>query len=95
MAVPLAASHQLPATPPACRFPRYHPRMRPRVLITDIAWPNLDIERGVLAEIDAELIVAATGSEANHRPYAGIGRGRPVSLRRDSLSLAVGGKGWG
>ena len=29
-----------------------------RVLITDYAWPNLDIERSTLAEIDAELVVA-------------------------------------
>jgi D-3-phosphoglycerate dehydrogenase len=30
-----------------------------KVLLTDYAWPNLDIERATLAEIDAELIVAA------------------------------------
>jgi D-3-phosphoglycerate dehydrogenase / 2-oxoglutarate reductase len=29
-----------------------------KVLLTDYAWPNLDIEREALAEIDAELIVA-------------------------------------
>lgn len=29
-----------------------------RVLLTDYAWANLDIERRILAEIDAELIVA-------------------------------------
>ncbi len=29
-----------------------------KVLLTDYAWPNLDIERRTLAEIDAELIVA-------------------------------------
>ncbi|HLV36399.1 MAG TPA: hypothetical protein VKY59_14835, partial [Spirillospora sp.] len=35
-----------------------------RVLVTDYAWPSLDIERRVLAEIGAELIVAETGAEA-------------------------------
>ncbi len=30
-----------------------------KVLLTDYAWPALDIERRTLAEIDAELIVAA------------------------------------
>lgn len=29
-----------------------------RVLITDYAWPNLDLERQGLAEVDAELVVA-------------------------------------
>ncbi len=29
-----------------------------KVLLTDYAWPNLDIERAVLAEIGAELVVA-------------------------------------
>lgn len=33
------------------------------VLVTDYAWPNLDVERAVLAEADAELLVAETGSE--------------------------------
>jgi D-3-phosphoglycerate dehydrogenase len=33
------------------------------VLVTDYAWPSLDIERGILAELDAELLVAETGSE--------------------------------
>lgn len=33
-------------------MPRYH------VLLTDYAWPDLDIERAALAEINAELIVA-------------------------------------
>src|SRR6185369_11217487 len=31
------------------------------VLVTDYAWPTLDIERSVLAEVDAELLVAETG----------------------------------
>lgn len=35
-----------------------------RVLVTDYAWPSLDIEQHVLAEIGAELIVAETGDEA-------------------------------
>ncbi|MDV6247446.1 C-terminal binding protein [Rhodococcus opacus] len=37
--------------------------MSVRVLVTDYAWPSLDIERGILSEIDAELIVAETGLE--------------------------------
>ena len=33
--------------------------MRPyRVLLTDYAWPDLEIERTILAEYDAELVVA-------------------------------------
>ena len=31
-----------------------------KVLITDYAWPNVDIERSILAEIHAELIVAGS-----------------------------------
>ncbi|MCX6050284.1 MAG: C-terminal binding protein [Chloroflexi bacterium] len=34
------------------------------VLITDYAWPTLEIERGLLAAVDAELIVAQTGEVA-------------------------------
>jgi D-3-phosphoglycerate dehydrogenase len=33
-----------------------------RVLITDYAWPNLDIERSILDEVGAEIVVAPTGS---------------------------------
>jgi D-3-phosphoglycerate dehydrogenase len=33
------------------------------VLVTDYAWPLLDIERKILAEVDAELLVAETGEE--------------------------------
>lgn len=33
------------------------------VLVTDYAWPTLDVERAVLAEADAELLVAQTGDE--------------------------------
>jgi D-3-phosphoglycerate dehydrogenase len=33
-----------------------------RVLVTDHAWPSLEIERSILAEVDAELVVAETGS---------------------------------
>lgn len=33
-----------------------------RVLVTDYAWPNLDIERGILAEVGAELVVAPNGT---------------------------------
>ena len=31
------------------------------VLVTDYAWPSLDIERGILAEVGAELVVAEQG----------------------------------
>lgn len=34
-----------------------------RVLITDTAWPSVEIERRILAEVGAELIVAETGAE--------------------------------
>ncbi len=35
----------------------------PRVLLTDYAWPDLDIERTILSELNAELIVAPDGHE--------------------------------
>ena len=35
-----------------------------KVLLTDYAWPDLDIERAILAEADAELIVADNTDEA-------------------------------
>jgi D-3-phosphoglycerate dehydrogenase / 2-oxoglutarate reductase len=31
------------------------------VLVTDYAWPSLDIERAILADVDAELMAASTG----------------------------------
>jgi len=34
-----------------------------RVLITDYAWPDVEIEQTILAESDAELIVASAGDE--------------------------------
>lgn len=34
-----------------------------KVLITDYAWPTVEIERGILGAIGAELIVAETGAE--------------------------------
>lgn len=34
-----------------------------RVMLTDYAWPELDIERSTLAAVDAELIVAPRGDE--------------------------------
>jgi D-3-phosphoglycerate dehydrogenase / 2-oxoglutarate reductase len=34
-----------------------------RVLITDHAWPSLDIERGILGDLGAEIAVAETASE--------------------------------
>ncbi len=37
---------------------------RPRVLATDIAWPAADVERAVLAEAGATLVVAPTGDVA-------------------------------
>ncbi|ONH28055.1 C-terminal binding protein [Pseudofrankia asymbiotica] len=37
---------------------------RPRVLATDIAWPSADVERAVLAEAGATLVVAPTGDSA-------------------------------
>jgi D-3-phosphoglycerate dehydrogenase len=36
-----------------------------KVLLTDYAWPNLDIERHTLAEIDAELVVAMAQDAAS------------------------------
>jgi D-3-phosphoglycerate dehydrogenase len=41
-----------------------------RVLLTDYAWPDLDIERATLAAIDAELVVAPTQDEATLRQLA-------------------------
>ena len=35
-----------------------------KVLVTDYAWPSLDIERRILAEVGATLLVAETGEEA-------------------------------
>ena len=43
-------------------MPRFH------VLITDYAWPDVEIERRTLAEIDAELIVA----EKSQQDAAGL-----------------------
>jgi D-3-phosphoglycerate dehydrogenase len=36
-------------------------RVTRKVLVTDYAWPSLDIERAILADVDAELIAASTG----------------------------------
>ncbi|MCR9118946.1 MAG: C-terminal binding protein, partial [bacterium] len=36
-----------------------------RVLLTDYAWPELDLERSMLAEVDAELIVAES-TDSDH-----------------------------
>ena len=33
-----------------------------RVLITDYAWPNLDLERAILSEVGAEIVVAPNGT---------------------------------
>src|SRR5262249_53899559 len=35
--------------------------LMPKVLVTDYAWPSLEIERGILGELGAELVVAETG----------------------------------
>lgn len=35
-----------------------------KILVTDYQWPSLDIEREILADLPAELIVAETGEEA-------------------------------
>ena len=37
--------------------------MSKKVLVTDYVWPSVEPERAVLAEIDAELVVAPDGSE--------------------------------
>jgi len=37
---------------------------RNQVLLTDYAWPDLEIERAILAEVGADLIVAPAGDEA-------------------------------
>jgi len=34
-----------------------------KVLVTDYAWPSLDVEREMLAEVGAELVAAETGDE--------------------------------
>jgi D-3-phosphoglycerate dehydrogenase len=38
--------------------------LRRRVLVTDYAWANLDIERKILGEVGADLVVATTGDES-------------------------------
>ena len=38
-------------------MPKFH------VLLTDYAWPDLDIERKILGQIDAKLIVATEGQQ--------------------------------
>ena len=38
--------------------------MPSQVLITDYAWPSLDIERSTLAAVGAEPLVAQSGDEA-------------------------------
>jgi D-3-phosphoglycerate dehydrogenase len=38
--------------------------MSARVLVTDYAWPSLEIERGILHEVGAELLVAESGEAA-------------------------------
>src|SRR5688572_18611124 len=45
------------SSPGASAMPRFH------VLITDYAWPDVEIERRTLALVDAELIVAEKGQQ--------------------------------
>src|SRR5689334_4829509 len=46
-------------TAKALAHPREEQKMsRYRVLITDYAWPDLEIERATLADVDADLVVA-------------------------------------
>lgn len=56
------------------------------VLVTDYAWPNLEIERRVLADIGAELVVAETSDEGELVELAGnadaiLTNWRPVTAR--------------
>jgi D-3-phosphoglycerate dehydrogenase len=44
--------------------------MRYKVLLTDYAWPDLEIERAILAEYEAELIVAPAGDAATLKRLA-------------------------
>ena len=37
--------------------------MGKKVLVTDYAWPDLDIERDILAKVGVELVVAPDGEE--------------------------------
>ena len=41
----------------------YAPVPMRRVLVTDYAWPSLDIERAILAEAGGELVVAESGAD--------------------------------
>lgn len=50
--------------------------MSAKVLVTDYAWPSLDIERDVLAAVAAELVVASSAEEAEL-----------VELARDALAI--------
>jgi D-3-phosphoglycerate dehydrogenase len=38
--------------------------MAARILVTDYAWPSLDVERQILADLPGELVVAQTGEES-------------------------------
>ena len=40
------------------------------VLVTDYSWPDLDVERELLSQIGADLVVAETGEEAELRELA-------------------------
>lgn len=45
--------------------------MSARALITDYAWPTLDVEREVLSKADVELVIAETGDEQELVELAG------------------------
>ena len=49
--------------PTAVRHPERSDMPRFKVLLTDYAWPDVEIERRTLAEFDAELIVAEKGKQ--------------------------------
>jgi D-3-phosphoglycerate dehydrogenase len=52
------------------------------VLVTDYAWPSLDIEREILAEVGAELLVAETGEEDELVALAPVARAILTNWKR-------------
>ena len=86
----------LVSTPPLKTEPENFPMPKFHVLLTDYAWPDLDIERKILSEIDAELVVAekgehrsrfagGTGEEQGRRCHHDeLGRGPRIGHRRGS-----------
>jgi phosphoglycerate dehydrogenase-like enzyme len=47
------------------------PDARKKVLVTDVAWPTVDVERDLLAEAGAELVLARSGEPAELARLAG------------------------